>query len=98
MVGNTVYITVKMENMFSTPLQIRKAYLLWKFLPDDSDDVIMNDKKETVTAEYVDTGELDTTVIDKNSVADLVFSLTFLFPGKVNIIGKMFQKFLRLSL
>ena len=76
-----------MENIFSTPLQIRKAYLLWKFTPDESEDSIANDRKETLTNEHVETGVLDTTLLDKNTVTDLVFKLSFNSPGKCNILG-----------
>ena len=36
-VGETMYVKIKLENIFNTPLQLRKAYLLWKFVPDDSE-------------------------------------------------------------
>ena len=36
-VGETIFVKIKMENIFNTPLQLRKAYLLWKFVPDDSE-------------------------------------------------------------
>jgi len=86
-VGETVFVKVRMENIFSTPLQIRKAYLLWRFTPDESEDSIANDRKEALTNEHVETGILDTTLLEKNSVTDLVFKLSFNTPGKCHILG-----------
>ena len=86
-VGETVYVKVKMENIFNTPLQMRKAYLLWRFTPEGSDDTVANDKKEAGTNSYVDTGVLETTVIDKSSVSELVFCVTCLGPGQLVITG-----------
>ena len=35
----------------------------------------------------METGVLDTTLLDKNTVTDLVFKLSFNSPGKCNILG-----------
>ena len=85
--GETIFVRVKMENVFNTPLQIRKANLLWRFTPEDSEDSVMNDKKDTVTKDVIDTGILDTTVLDKNSVTEMTFHLTALVPGTLILLG-----------
>ena len=85
--GETIIVRVKMENVFNTPLQIRKANLLWRFTPEDSEDSVMNDKKDAVTKDLVDTGILDTTVLEKNSITELTFHLTALVPGKLILLG-----------
>merc|ERR1719470_159038 len=51
-----------MENLFNTPLQLRKAHLLWKFT-QESDQVFTNDKKEAVSTMYEETGVVDVIVI-----------------------------------
>ena len=85
--GETVFVRVKMENVFNTPLQVRKANLLWRFTPEDSGESVMNDKKEAVIKDLVDTGIMDTTVLEKNSVTEMTFHLTALVPGQLTLLG-----------
>ena len=86
-VGETIFVKVSLENMFNTALQIRKAYLLWKFTPEDSEDAIMNDKKDASTNEFVDTGVLETTVIEKSSTSEMTFYVTCMSPGQLTLVG-----------
>ena len=85
--GETVFVRIKMENVFNTPLQVRKANLLWRFTPEHSEDSVMNDKKDAVTKDLVDTGILDTTILEKNSVTEMTFQVTALVPGKLTLLG-----------
>ena len=85
--GETVSVRVKMENVFNTPLQVRKANLLWRFTPEDSVDSVMNDKKDAVTKDLIDTGILDTIVLEKNSITEMIFFLTARVPGKLTVLG-----------
>ena len=86
-VGETMYVKIKLENIFNTPLQLRKAYLLWKFVPDDSEEVFLNDKKESLTNPHVETVILESVVLDKSSSSHLTFQLTALSPGQLTITG-----------
>ena len=86
-VGETIYVKVKMENIFNTPLQMRKAYLLWKFIPDDSDEIFLNDKKESLSNPHVETVMMDSVVLDKSSCSLLTFRVTPLSPGRLSITG-----------
>ena len=86
-VGETIFVRIKMENIFNTPLQIRKAYLLWKFIPDDSEEVFLNDKKENLSNPHIETVVMDSVVLDKSSSSLLTFRVTPLSPGRLSITG-----------
>ena len=66
---------------------MKKAFLLWKFTPEDSDQSIANDSKETDHNSYVNTGIIDNTSLEKNSNTILEFQLTPLKPGFLQVIG-----------
>jgi len=85
--GEPISVTVTMENLFNTPLQLRKAHLLWKFTPLDSEQVLTNDKKEAVSTMYVETGVLEVVTIEKSSLSQLTFQLTVLTPGQLTLTG-----------
>ena len=42
-IGEGIPVCVIMENLFNTPLQLRKAHLLWRFTPKNSEQVFTND-------------------------------------------------------
>lgn len=84
--GEQVSVTITMENLFNTPLQLRKAHLLWKFT-QESDQVFTNDKKEAVSTMYEETGVVDVIVIEKSCQAQLTFQLTPLTLGQLIIAG-----------
>ena len=86
-VGETIFVKIKMENIFNTPLQLRKAYLLWKFVPDDSEEVFLNEKKESLNNPHVETVILESVVLDKSSSSHLTFQLNPLSPGQLSITG-----------
>jgi len=85
--GEQISVTITMENLFNTPLQLRKAHLLWKFTPEESDQVFTNDKKEAVSTMYVETGVVDVITIEKSCQSQLTFHLTPLTPGQLIITG-----------
>ena len=86
-VGETIFVKIKLENIFNTPLQLRKAYLLWKFVPDDSEEVFLNDKKESLSNPHVETVMLESVVLDKSSSSHFTFQLRALSPGQLSITG-----------
>jgi len=85
--GEIISVTITMENLFNTPLQLRKAHLLWKFTPEDNEQVFTNDKKEAVSSMYVETGVLEVVTIEKSSQSQLTFQLTVLTPGQLTVTG-----------
>jgi len=82
-----ISVTVTMENLFNTPLQLRKAHLLWKFTAEDSEEVHTNDKKEASNATHIKTGVVDVITIEKSSKSEITFQLTPLSPGQLVIVG-----------
>ena len=82
-----ITVIVTFENLFNTPLQLRKAHLLWKFKPDNSEEIFTNDKKEAVSTLYVETEIVDVVTIEKSSVSQLPFHVTALMPGQLIVTG-----------
>jgi len=82
-----IFVNVTMENVFNTPLQLRKAHLLWKFIPEDSEQVYTNDKKEDTSTLHVETGVVDVITIEKSSKSEITFKLRALSSGQLVIMG-----------
>ena len=82
-----IFVNVTMENVFNTPLQLRKAHLLWKFIPEDSEQVYTNDKKEETSTLHVETGVVDVITIEKSSKSEITFKLRALSSGQLVIMG-----------
>merc|ERR1719347_486604 len=74
-------------HLFNTPLQLRKAHLLWKFTAEDSEEVHTNDRKEASNATHIKTRVVDVITIEKSSKSEITFQLTPLSPGQLVIVG-----------
>ena len=85
--GEQIFVTITMENLLNIPLQLKKAHLLWKFMPEESDQVFTNNKKEAVSTMYVETGVLDVITVEKSCQSHLTFQLTPLTPGQLTVTG-----------
>jgi len=86
-IGEGISVCVIMENLFNTPLQLRKAHLLWRFTPETSEQVFTNDKKEASSSMYVETRVVDVITIEKSSKMEIRLEVTPLSPGQLVILG-----------
>ena len=68
-------VQVKLENVFSTPLQLRRAHLLWRFTPAGSEESVTNGGGEDAAASCVDTALVDTVVLEPASTTEITFQV-----------------------
>ena len=68
-------VQVKLENVFSTPLQLRRAHLLWRFTPAGSEESVTNGAGEDAAASCVDTALVETVVIEPASTTEITFQV-----------------------
>ena len=71
-------VQVKLENVFSTPLQLRRAHLLWRFTPAGSEESVTNGGGEEAAASCVDTALVDTVVLEPASTTEITFQVRLL--------------------
>ena len=68
-------VQVKLENVFSTPLQLRRAHLLWRFTPAGSEESVTNGGGEEAAGSCVDTALVETVVLEPASSTEITFQV-----------------------
>ena len=68
-------VQVKLENVFSTPLQLRRAHLLWRFTPAGSEESVTNGAGEDTAGSCVDTALVETVVLEPASTTEITFQV-----------------------
>ena len=86
-IGEPSSVSVMLENLFNTPLQLRKVHPLWKYKPLDSEQVHTNFKKEEISTMDIETGVVDRITMENSSQSELAFQLTALAPSQLVTTG-----------
>ena len=80
---------MKLENVFSTPLQLRRAHLLWRFTPAGSEESVTNGGGEDAAASCVDTALVETVVLEPASTTEITFQVRQLLLLTVELSTKV---------
>ena len=100
MAGERILVTVPMENLFNTPLVLKRSFLLWKFTPGDQETSgVSNDKQaETMSsAGLIQAEVLDSVTVERGQVTQVTYAITANRKGTLNILGLGRLRFLYLK-
>jgi len=86
-VGEPICVTVPLENVFQTPLLMKRSYLLWKFTSADGQTELSNENKDAENKNIITTEVLESATIEKSSISRITFKITVHSPGELIIIG-----------
>jgi hypothetical protein len=86
--GEKILVTVPMENLFSTPLVLKKSYLLWKFTTSDQE-VHSNDKQgEAMSSGGLVQAEVtDSVTVERGQATLVTYAITAACKGTLHILG-----------
>jgi hypothetical protein len=81
-----------MENLFNTPLVLRRSFLLWKFTASGQETTSSNDKQDETTlssssAGLVQAEVMDSVTLERGQTVEVTYAITASCKGILNILG-----------
>jgi len=87
--GERILVRVPMENLFHTPLVLRRSFLLWRFTPAAQEASSSNDKQDEVTlsSSEVQAEVMESVTVEGGQVVEVTYAITANCKGTLNILG-----------
>jgi hypothetical protein len=90
--GERILVRVPMENLFNTPLVLRRSFLLWKFTASGQEATSSNDKQDETTlssssAGFVQAEVMDSVTLERGQTVEVTYAITANCKGILNILG-----------
>jgi hypothetical protein len=90
--GERILVRVPMENLFNTPLVLRRSFLLWKFTASGQETTSSNDKQDEATlssssAGLVQAEVMDSVTLERGQTVEVTYAITANCKGTLNILG-----------
>jgi hypothetical protein len=91
-VGEKIFVTVPLENLFNTALVLRKSALLWRFTTADQeqqqqDIIISNDKQPLPPNPPVLAEVVEAVTVERGVVTRVTYAITANCRGTLQILG-----------
>ena len=86
--GERILVTVPLENLFNTPLVLKRSYLLWRFTAPDQE-ISSNDKLSDPSPPCgpVQAEQTESVTVELGRVTRVTYAITASGKGTLQILG-----------